>query len=66
MTDRNQLGLSRRELEREARWILRRVPNDPDKAAKYIVDIMIDLIDKNNAAIAESLEQRDISEPESF
>ena len=49
------LGLSRRDLEREMTWMLRRLPSDPAKVPAALADAVVALIDKNNAAIAQSL-----------
>ena len=46
------MGLTRRELERELAWQLRRVPSDPGELVKFIGQVVITLIDKNNAALA--------------
>ena len=47
-------GLSRQELEYEARWLLRKVKSEVDaptmKVMENLVDVVITLIDKNNAA----------------
>jgi hypothetical protein len=52
------LGLGRRELEREARWMLRGLPEDPDALPAALVDVMISLIERNNAALASDLARR--------
>ena len=54
-----QFGLSRREMERELAWMLRRTPSDPAALAKVLGDAFIALIEKNNAAIAAKLAERD-------
>ncbi len=46
---RQQVGLTRRELERELNWLLRTLPNDPEKLAKLLGQALVTLIDKNNA-----------------
>ena len=46
------VGLSRRELERELAWQLRRIPTDPTELAKFVEQLVVTLIDKNNAALA--------------
>lgn len=57
-------GLSRQELEYEARWLLRKVKSDVDaptlKVMENLVDVVITLIDKNNAALARRLETREL------
>jgi hypothetical protein len=55
----NQVGLSRRELEREAQWLMRHIPDDPAALAKLICQVVIALIDKNNAAVSKRVEIRD-------
>lgn len=55
----HQAGLSRRELEREAAWMLRHVPADPTALAKLLVQIVVALIDKNNAAMAKHAAHHD-------
>ena len=47
-----QTGLTRRELERELAWLLRRVPDDPRALVRLLADAVVTLIDKNNAALA--------------
>lgn len=47
-------GLNRRELERELGWLLRRTPKDPADLPRFLGDIVITLIEKNNAALAQS------------
>ncbi|MCB9947534.1 MAG: hypothetical protein H6842_06880 [Rhodospirillaceae bacterium] len=55
MRDVSQLGLSRRDLEYHLRWMLRRMPKDPAKMPEFVGQIVVTLIEKNNAAIAKSL-----------
>lgn len=50
-----QIGLSRRELERELAWMLRRTPDDPKALIKLLCDAVVSLLDKNNAAICQAL-----------
>ena len=52
MVPRKTYGLSRREMEREVQWALRRAPVNPEQLPKFIADLMVTLIDKNNVAIA--------------
>ena len=54
-----QVGLSRRELERELAWLLRHPPSDPAQLAKLFGQIVVTLIDKNNAALAKRLQADD-------
>jgi|APLak6261658528_1056013.scaffolds.fasta_scaffold128081_2 hypothetical protein len=49
------VGLTRREMERELKWILRSPPDDPKKLGKLLAEAMVSLIEKNNAKIAEDL-----------
>lgn len=53
------VGLSRRELERELEWLFKRLPDDPRALVKLIGQAVVTLIEKNNAAIAQSLADRD-------
>lgn len=57
MPGRISCGLSRKEMEYEVKWALRRVPQDPDQLSKMITDLMVKLIDKNNMAIEASLQR---------
>lgn len=50
-----QVGLSRRKLEDELRWMLRHPPADSASLIKLLGQVIVTLIDKNNAAIAASL-----------
>ncbi|WP_147443306.1 MULTISPECIES: hypothetical protein [unclassified Corallococcus] len=54
-----QVGLTRREMERELAWMLRSVPDDPKEFVKLFTQTMVALMDKNNEAIARSLAQRE-------
>jgi hypothetical protein len=45
-------GLTKRELEREVAWMMRHVPSEPEALAKLLVQVIVALIDKNNAALA--------------
>ncbi|RYZ43950.1 MAG: hypothetical protein EOO71_01535 [Myxococcaceae bacterium] len=56
-----QVGLTRRELERELAWMLRTVPEDPKELVKLFTQTMVTLLDKNNDAIARGLAQREAS-----
>jgi hypothetical protein len=58
-----QVGLSRRELERELRWMLRHPPSDAASLIKLLGEVMVMLIDKNNAAIAGALGGGDDDKP---
>lgn len=59
MADRGAIGLSRRELEYEVRWRMRHAPTDPARVHEFLAEMMVDLIEKNNAAVAASLAERD-------
>lgn len=54
MSDDRQhhVGLTKRELEREIAWMMRHVPSDPQSLAKLLAQVIVALIDKNNAALA--------------
>lgn len=59
MDHADHIGLTRRELEREMAWMLRRLPDDPEALIKLLWRSIVDLIDKNNAAIAKAIERRE-------
>ena len=59
----HDVGLTRRELERELRWMMRTVPPDPAALAKLIGQVVVTLIDKNNAALARRIEPQDDGKP---
>lgn len=61
--DRHCVGLTRRELEREVQWLMRQVPGDPSQLAKLITQVVVTLIDKNNAALARRMEPSDDDKP---
>ncbi len=62
--DRNhQHGLSRRELERELHWMLRNPPSDPAQLIKLLGQVIVTLIDKNNAALAQRAAHHDDPKP---
>jgi hypothetical protein len=52
MHDRVEFGLSRRQLEYHLHWMLRRCPKDPGKLPAFLGEVMVTLIEKNNAALA--------------
>ncbi len=62
----SSLGLSRRELEYELRWMLRRLPDDRDELVKLLTSAMVTLIEKNNAAIAAQLAADDADDGGDF
>jgi hypothetical protein len=45
-------GLTRRQLEYELSWLLRRRPPDPAGMAQFLGELVVTLIDRNNAALA--------------
>lgn len=49
------VGLSRLELEREVRWLLRRTPDDLAKLPAFLGEVLVDVMVANNAAIARQL-----------
>ncbi len=59
----HDVGLSRRELEREMEWLMRHLPSDPAQLAKLLGRVLITLIDKNNAALASRVEAQDDGKP---
>jgi hypothetical protein len=52
MHERVEFGLSRRQLEYHLNWLLRQQPKDPAKLPKFLGEVMVTLIEKNNAALA--------------
>ena len=66
MQNAGQFGLSRRDLEYHLRWMMRRMPQDPAKLPDFIGQIVVTLIEKNNAAIAKCLAEQERADlPES-
>jgi hypothetical protein len=60
---RHECGLSRRELEREVQWLMRHPPADPAQLARLLGQVVVTLIDKNNAALARRIEPHDDGKP---
>ena len=56
-----QVGLTRRELERELAWMLRSIPDDPRELVKLLSQSVVTLLDRNNEAISRSLALREPS-----
>jgi len=65
MTDdkHRDIGLTKRELEREVQWMMRRLPANPHELARLLAQVVVTLIDKNNAAIAAALRAHDDDKP---
>jgi hypothetical protein len=59
----HEVGLSRRELEREMQWLMRTMPADPAQLARLLGQVVVTLIDKNNAALAKRVEPQDDGKP---
>jgi len=59
MGDRKKVGLSRRELEWAVQGMLRQAPADPAGLARHLAELVMTLIEKNNAAIARAIEGRE-------
>jgi hypothetical protein len=55
----HQVGLSETELRRAVRWELdtHRLPADPAGLASFLTDVLVKVVDANNAAIAAHLAQ---------
>ena len=53
---RKQIGLTRRDLEWIVQGMARTVPRNPAEAQRITLDIVMTLLEKNNAAIARALE----------
>lgn len=47
--------MTRTELERHVKWLLRRPPEDPTKLATFLTNVLVDVVDANNSAIAARL-----------
>lgn len=52
-------GLTRRQLEYQLSWMLRRRPQDPAKLVEFVGELVVTLIDRNNAALASNAAQRE-------
>ena len=52
------IGMSAYELERALEWALRKAPRDPEKRVEHLQQAFVDLIVKNNQAIARDLADR--------
>jgi hypothetical protein len=65
MSDDRQhdVGLTRRELEREMHWLIRRLPDDPAAFARLMAEAVVTLIAKNNAALARCIDREDDGKP---
>jgi hypothetical protein len=59
----HDVGMSRRELERELQWLMRNPPADPTHFAKLMGQVVVTLICKNNAALARRIEPHDDGKP---
>jgi hypothetical protein len=59
MHDRVQYGLSRRQLEHHLDWMLRKCPRDHDKLPEFLGEVIVTLIEKNNAALARHAAEAD-------
>jgi hypothetical protein len=60
---RRDVGLTRRELEREAQWLMRHLPTDPAQLTRLMTQLVVTLIEKNNAALARRIEPPDDGGP---
>jgi hypothetical protein len=52
MHERVEYGLSRRQLEYHLTWMMQKCPKDPAKLPQFLGDVIVTLIEKNNAALA--------------
>ncbi|GAA3389411.1 hypothetical protein [Cryptosporangium minutisporangium] len=52
MHEKPHNGLTRRQLDYELSWLLRRCPRDPAKLPEFLGEVVVTLIDRNNAAQA--------------
>lgn len=62
--NREGLGMTQRELERELKWILRNPPDDTRELVKLLSLAMVTLIGRNNARIAEQMASTDAPDVE--
>lgn len=53
------IGLSRRDLEWIVMSMTRSVPKEPEAAQKLLFDVVMTMIERNNAAITRELERDD-------
>lgn len=59
MHERVEFGLSRRQLKYQLDWMMRRCPKDPEKLLEFLGEVMVTLIEKNNAALARRATEED-------
>lgn len=52
MHEKPHNGLTRRQLEYQLSWLMRRRPQDPSKLPEFLGELVVTLIDRNNAALA--------------
>lgn len=62
----HEVGLSETELRRAVRWEIdtHRLPTDPAGLASFLTDVLVKVVDANNAAIAAHLAQADTARTE--
>ena len=63
VVSKKQLGMSRRELEWAVMSMTRNLPSDPTALTRLLCDVVVTLIEKNNAAIAKSLAEQEQQQP---
>ena len=66
MAEHDTVGLDRSDLQYEVKWLMRKMPSDPARAMDFLTDVIVTMIDKNNAAIARHLAERDGDDTEGF
>ncbi len=54
--------MSRTELERLVRWLVRRPPGDPAKLVPFLAEVLVEVVEENNKAVAAHLAGRDARE----
>lgn len=62
MDPKKKLGLSRRDMEWVVSGMLQKVPSDPTALAKHLAEMVMTLIEKNNAAVERQLAERRANE----
>lgn len=59
MAQPGMMGLTRKELEYEVQWHMRKAPKEPGKMPEFLTELIVLLIEKNNEAVAAALAEQD-------